>query len=68
MGILQEKKVPIIIVLIIIIFGSIIYFTIDIQKKELSMDKSSTQDKYYDEYAQEINNPDTITLERDAII
>lgn len=73
MGILQDKKWPIVFALIVMIVGSIMYFTMDASREKLMEEKNdaisdainNTQAQYGDESP---NNPNIPMIENEAII
>lgn len=69
MSILQDKKWPIVFALIVMIVGSIMYFTMDTSREELMEEKNvainKTQAQYSDESS---NNPNIPMVENEAII
>lgn len=70
MGILKDKKGPIVFALVIMIFGSILYFSLDIPNMEdKSMDDNDTLNKEMPpEYDNISNNPNIPMIENEAII
>ena len=74
MGILQEKKIPVIIALIIMILGSITYFTTNIPGAEVMKNGAVSDVKSRNDASQIIyddassNNPNIPMIENKAII
>lgn len=70
MSMLQDKKVPIIIALVIMIVGSILYFALEIPRMEdKSMDNKETlQNSMPPEYDIPSNNANIPMIENEAVI